>query len=53
MCRRQKRRSSLRILVARGLPASMIKRAKPYVLALAKQVPKHLDVTEAALKPTK
>ena len=40
----------LRILVARALAASDDKRARPYVLALAKQVPKHPDVNEAALE---
>ena len=39
----------LRVLVARALAASGDKRARPYVLALAKQVPKHPDMTEAAL----
>jgi hypothetical protein len=41
---------TLRILVARALAASGDKRARPYVLALAKQVPKHPDVNEAALE---
>ncbi len=41
---------ALRILVARALAAAGDKRAKPYVLALAKQVPKHPDVIEAALE---
>ncbi len=41
---------TLRILVARALSASSDKRARPYVLALAKQVPKHPDVLEAALE---
>lgn len=41
---------ALRILVARALAASSDKRARPYVLALAKQVPKHPDVLEAALE---
>lgn len=41
---------TLRILVARALVAADDKRARPYVLALAKQVPKHPDVTEAALE---
>ncbi len=41
---------TLRILVARALAASSDKRARPYVLALAKQVPKHPDVMEAALE---
>ncbi|MET0791248.1 MAG: hypothetical protein ABW061_06970, partial [Polyangiaceae bacterium] len=40
----------LRILVARALAAADDKRARPYVLALAKQVPKHPDVIEAALE---
>jgi tetratricopeptide (TPR) repeat protein len=40
---------ALRILVARALAAADDKRARPYVLALAKQVPKHPDVNEAAL----
>ncbi len=40
----------LRILVARALAASDDKRGRPYVLALAKQVPKHPDVNEAALE---
>ncbi|MEO6602219.1 MAG: hypothetical protein ABIQ16_20225 [Polyangiaceae bacterium] len=40
----------LRILVARALAVSGDKRALPYVLALAKQVPKHPDMTEAALE---
>ena len=40
----------LRILVARALAAAGDKRARPYVLALAKQVPKHPDVIEAALE---
>ena len=44
---------SLRILVARALVAAEDKRARPYVLALAKQVPKHPDVTEAALELNK
>jgi len=39
----------MRVLVARSLAASGDKRARPYVLALAKQVPKHPDVAEAAL----
>jgi len=39
----------LRVLVARALAESGDKRARPYVLALAKQVPKHPDMTEAAL----
>ncbi|MEI9939360.1 MAG: hypothetical protein WDO69_19230 [Pseudomonadota bacterium] len=41
---------TLRILVARALVAADDKRARPYVLALAKQVPKHPDVIEAALE---
>jgi tetratricopeptide (TPR) repeat protein len=41
---------ALRILVARALAASGDKRARPYVLALAKQVPKHPDMIEAALE---
>lgn len=41
---------AFRILVARALAASSDKRARPYVLALAKQVPKHPDVLEAALE---
>jgi len=41
---------ALRILVARALAASGDKRARPYVLALAKQVPKHPYVNEAALE---
>jgi len=41
---------TLRILVARALAAADDKRARPYVLALAKQVPKHPDVIEAALE---
>jgi len=41
---------SLRILVARALVAADDKRARPYVLALSKQVPKHPDVIEAALE---
>jgi tetratricopeptide (TPR) repeat protein len=40
----------LRVLVARALAASGDKRARPYVLALAAQVPKHPDVVEAALE---
>jgi tetratricopeptide (TPR) repeat protein len=40
----------LRILVARALAASGDKRGRPYVLALAKQVPKHPDVNAAALE---
>jgi tetratricopeptide (TPR) repeat protein len=40
----------LRILVARALVAAEDKRARPYVLALAKQVPKHPDVIAAALE---
>ena len=39
---------TLRILVARALVAAEDKRARPYVLALAKQVPKHPDLIEAA-----
>ncbi|HEY3254490.1 MAG TPA: hypothetical protein VGJ91_11090, partial [Polyangiaceae bacterium] len=41
---------TLRILVARALVAAEDKRAKPYLLALSKQVPKHPDVIEAALE---
>jgi tetratricopeptide (TPR) repeat protein len=41
---------ALRILVARALVAAEDKRARPYVLALAKQVPKHPDVAQAALE---
>ena len=41
---------TLRILVARALVAAEDKRARPYVLALSKQVPKHPDVIEAALE---
>ena len=41
---------TLRILVARALVAAEDKRARPYVLALSKQVPKHPDVVEAALE---
>ncbi|MES1177208.1 MAG: hypothetical protein ABUL62_22995 [Myxococcales bacterium] len=41
---------TLRILVARALAAADDKRARPYVLALAKQAPKHPDVIEAALE---
>ena len=41
---------TLRILVARALSVSGDKRARPYVLVLAKQVPKHPDVIEAALE---
>jgi len=41
---------TLRILVARALVAAEDKRARPYVLALAKQVPKHPDLNEAALE---
>ena len=41
---------TLRILVARALVAAGDKRAKPYVAALSKQVPKHPDVAEAALE---
>jgi len=41
---------ALRILVARALVAAEDKRARPYVLALAKQVPKHPDVALAALE---
>jgi tetratricopeptide (TPR) repeat protein len=41
---------ALRILVARALAVSGDKRGRPYVLALAKQVPKHPDVIEAALE---
>jgi hypothetical protein len=37
-------------LVARALVAAEDKRARPYVLALAKQVPKHPDVAQAALE---
>jgi len=44
---------TLRILVARALAVSGDKRARPYVLALAKQVPKHPDVVEAALELNK
>lgn len=44
---------TLRILVARALVAAEDKRARPYVLALAKQVPKHPDVNEAALELNK
>jgi hypothetical protein len=44
---------TLRILVARALVAAEDKRARPYVLALAKQVPKHPDVVEAALELNK
>jgi len=40
----------LRVLVARALAVAADKRARPYVLALAKQVPKHPDVIEAALE---
>ncbi|MEP7053477.1 MAG: hypothetical protein ABJB12_24145 [Pseudomonadota bacterium] len=40
----------LRVLVARALAVAADKRARPYVLALAKQVPKHPDVVEAALE---
>jgi hypothetical protein len=40
----------LRILVARALAVSGDRRARPYVLVLAKQVPKHPDVIEAALE---
>ncbi|MEO8902496.1 MAG: hypothetical protein ABI488_10940 [Polyangiaceae bacterium] len=40
----------LRILVARALAVAADKRATPYVLVLAKQVPKHPDVIEAALE---
>jgi tetratricopeptide (TPR) repeat protein len=40
----------LRILVARALVASGDKRARPYVLALAKQVPRHPDMNQAALE---
>ncbi len=40
---------TLRILVARALAVSGDKRGRPYVLALAKQAPKHPDVIEAAL----
>jgi hypothetical protein len=38
----------LRVLAARALAAVEDKRAKPYVLALAKVAPKHPDVIEAA-----
>jgi len=41
---------TLRILVARALVAAEDKRARPYLLALSKQVPKHPDVIEAALE---
>ena len=41
---------TLRVLVARALTAADDKRALPYVLALAKQVPKHPDVIAAALE---
>ncbi|MEI9949567.1 MAG: hypothetical protein WDO74_11455 [Pseudomonadota bacterium] len=41
---------TLRVLVARALVAAEDKRAGPYVLALATQVPKHPDVIEAALE---
>jgi len=44
---------TLRILVARALVAAEDKRARPYVLALSKQVPKHPDVIEAALELNK
>ncbi|HEX3849979.1 MAG TPA: hypothetical protein VHW01_03380, partial [Polyangiaceae bacterium] len=44
---------TLRILVARALAVSGDKRARPYVLALAKQVPKHPDMIEAALELNK
>ncbi|HWZ89788.1 MAG TPA: hypothetical protein VNW92_13090, partial [Polyangiaceae bacterium] len=40
----------LRILVARALSASGDKRARPYVLALGKQVPRHPDMNQAALE---
>jgi len=43
----------LRILVARALSAAEDKRARPYVLALAKQVPKNPDLNEAALELNK
>lgn len=39
---------ALRVLVGRALAASADKRAKPYVLVLAKQAPKHPDVLLAA-----
>jgi len=41
---------ALRILVARALAAAGDKRAAPYVLVLAKQVPKHPDVRQTALE---
>jgi tetratricopeptide (TPR) repeat protein len=41
---------TLRILVARALVAAEDKRARPYVLALSKQVPKHPDMIEVALE---
>ncbi|HET7545853.1 MAG TPA: hypothetical protein VFK05_38560 [Polyangiaceae bacterium] len=44
---------TLRILVARALVAAEDKRARPYVLALSKQAPKHPDVIEAALELNK
>jgi predicted negative regulator of RcsB-dependent stress response len=44
---------TLRILVARALVASDDKRARPYVLVLAKQAPKHPDVVEATLELNK
>jgi len=41
---------TLRILVARALVRAEDKRARPYLLALSKQVPKHPDVIEAVLE---
>jgi hypothetical protein len=38
----------LRVLMARALAASGDKRAKPYVLALSRQAPKHPDLLLAA-----
>ncbi|MEO7034680.1 MAG: hypothetical protein ABI548_12295 [Polyangiaceae bacterium] len=40
----------IRIMVARALAVAADKRARSYVLVLAKQVPKHPDVIEAALE---